>query len=237
MAGLPKSLWGEALRHSTWLKNRTSARALGGRTPWQALYGSPPDLSRLKHFGETVWVHDADGSELDPRAREGRWIGFDIESRGHRVYWPVNRTVSVKRNVYFGVAERLEGEQMDVPTSKTFSSEPQPTLSTEPPPSPLSPLPTSSSSSRAVSEEVQLDEPTLEPPVQTRAARTRKPSGAFRELQAGIGVASTRPSDPVIPKGISVPGSFGEEEEAVEMTGGVWSVEQGLPGGASIVRC
>lgn len=88
MASLPKSLWGEALRHSTWLKNRTSTRALGGKTPWEALYGSPPDLSRLKRFGEAVWVHDPDGSKLDPCAREGCWIGFDIESRGHWVYFP-----------------------------------------------------------------------------------------------------------------------------------------------------
>jgi transposase InsO family protein len=35
-SGLPQNMWGEALRHSTWLKNRTSTRALGGavwRTP------------------------------------------------------------------------------------------------------------------------------------------------------------------------------------------------------------
>ena len=80
MAALPANMWGEAQRHSTWLKTRTSTCELGGKTPWQALYGMPPDLSRLKHFSEAVWVHDPTGSKLDPRAREGRWIGFDTES-------------------------------------------------------------------------------------------------------------------------------------------------------------
>jgi len=47
---------------------------------------------------------------LDRRAREGRWISFDTESCGHRVYWPTNKSVGVERNVYFAAAERLEGE-------------------------------------------------------------------------------------------------------------------------------
>ena len=159
MANLPKMMWGEALRHSTWLKNRTSTRALGGITPWQTLYGTAPDLSHLKRFGEPVWVHDADGSKLDPRAREGRWIGFDIESRGHRVYWPGGKSVSVERNVYFSAAERLEGEQLDVPTSRIIPSEPLPAPQPVPatpstpvsqplPPSPVTPLSSSSSSTR-----------------------------------------------------------------------------------------
>ncbi len=59
----------------------------------------------------------------------------------------------------------------------------------------------------------------------------RKPSHIIKELQTGIGVASTHCSDPVIPRGISVPGSFneGKEVEAVDMVAGAWSVEAGLP--------
>ena len=95
-ASLPQNLWGEALRHATWLKNQMSTRALGGITPWQALYGSPPNLNGLKRFGKVVWVHDDDGSMLDPRAREGHWLGFNIESCGHRIYWPASKTVSVE---------------------------------------------------------------------------------------------------------------------------------------------
>jgi hypothetical protein len=53
-SGMPQNLWGEALRHSTWLKNRTSTWALGGKTPWQVVYGMPLNLMGLKRFGETV---------------------------------------------------------------------------------------------------------------------------------------------------------------------------------------
>jgi transposase InsO family protein len=243
MANLPQNMWGEALRHANWLKNHSSTRALGGITPWQALYGSPPNLSNLKRFGETVWVHNADGSKLDPRAREGRWLGFDVESRAHRIYWPTNRSVSVERNVYFAPAARLEGEQMDVPTSNSSESEPSPpAASTLPPvlpplpasapPSPPSPLSSlSSSSSRAVLEQLEPEpEPEPEPERRTRSTRLRKPSPWIRDLQSGAGVSSTRASDPLIPRGVTLPGGFEEDDvDFVDVASGAWSAEAGLP--------
>lgn len=137
-SGLPHSLWGEALRHSTWLKNRTSTRALGGKTPWQALYHAPPNLAGLKRFGETVWVHDPTGSKLDVRAWEGRWLGFDVESHAHRVYCPAKATVAVERNVYFGAAQQLEGEHIDVPSSSDFRELP---AASQPPAAPAQQAP------------------------------------------------------------------------------------------------
>jgi len=71
----------------------------------------------------------------------------------------------------------------------------------------------------------------LPEPQPVRSTRLHKPSRIVKELQTGIGAASTRRSDPVIPRGISVPGSFdeGEEVEVVDMVAGAWSVEAGLP--------
>ncbi|OJT06204.1 Retrovirus-related Pol polyprotein from transposon TNT 1-94, partial [Trametes pubescens] len=43
-AHLPRSLWGEAAMHATWLKNRTGTKALDGRTPFEVVTGSPPDM-------------------------------------------------------------------------------------------------------------------------------------------------------------------------------------------------
>ena len=87
-SGLPKVLWGEALRHATWLKNRTGTRALDGKTPFEALYGRPPDLSALRAWGCPVWVHDDSGPKLGTRAHEARWLGLNTDTRAHRVYWP-----------------------------------------------------------------------------------------------------------------------------------------------------
>ena len=238
MAGLPQSLWGEAIRQLTWLKNRTSMWALGSKMPWQALYRSPPNLSGLKHFGETVWVHNPTGSKLDLHACKGHWIGFNIESHGHHVYWPNNKLVSVECNVYFAAAEQLEGECMDVPTLQKSSKPlatplPAPMVSAPPPQhAPLSPASslsslTSCSLSQAVSAELQLNDPEPEP---VRPMCLRKLSQIVRELQAGIGVVSSHPLDPAVLKGVSVPGGFDEDNEgSVNLILGAWSVETGLP--------
>ena len=65
LSWLPKSLWGEALGHVTWLKNQTAMHTLDGKMPFEALYSRPPDLLALQTWGTTVWVHHADGSKLD----------------------------------------------------------------------------------------------------------------------------------------------------------------------------
>jgi hypothetical protein len=54
------------------------------------------------------------------------------------------------------------------------------------------------------------------------------PSRIVRELQSGVGVASTRRTDPVIPRGIAVPGSF-SEDEVDNIVGGAWTIEEGMP--------
>lgn len=50
-SGLPKFLWGEALMHSVYIKNRTWTRYLNKSTPYEVLYGSKPDLSNLHPWG------------------------------------------------------------------------------------------------------------------------------------------------------------------------------------------
>ena len=63
-------------------------------------------------------VHTDEGSKLDPRAREGRWLGFDTESHAHRVYYSSSCSVAVERNVYFGAAPQLEGESLVIPSTE-----------------------------------------------------------------------------------------------------------------------
>jgi len=100
-SGLPKFLWGEAVKHAVYLKNRTPTVALDERTPFEVFFGKKPNLEGLHEFSSKVWVHDATGSKLDGRSVVGRWVGFDETSSGHRIYWPGKRSVSVERSVKF----------------------------------------------------------------------------------------------------------------------------------------
>ncbi len=84
---------------------------LKGMSPYEALYGKKPDLSKLRRFGENVWVHNPNGSKLESRARKGRWLGFDEISSGHRIYWEDKRNVTVERSISFETRDAvLEGE-------------------------------------------------------------------------------------------------------------------------------
>jgi hypothetical protein len=145
-SSLPKTLWGEGLRHATWLKNRTATHVLDGKMPFEVLFGAPPDLSGLHLWGCPIWVHNAVGSKLDARACQGCWIGLDIDTWAHCVYWPGNGIVTVEQNIYFGLLAQLEGERMQVPSENGESTAtpttppmPEPPATPEPPTTPRTP--------------------------------------------------------------------------------------------------
>ena len=111
-SGLPASLWGEALKHMVWIRNRSPTKALDGMTPYEAVYGEKPMLKGTREWGSLCWV-TRKSSKIRDRAEEGRWIGFDDSSKGHRIYWPTRRTISVEHDVKFTPAPDpplLEGE-------------------------------------------------------------------------------------------------------------------------------
>jgi hypothetical protein len=97
---LPKFLWAEAVSHAVWLKNRSPMKALNGKTPLEAIGDGKPDLSSLHEFGATVYVR-VEAKKLDARGEEAKFVGYDKERKGYRVYWPLKRLVTVERNVKF----------------------------------------------------------------------------------------------------------------------------------------
>jgi len=99
-ARLPKFLWAEAVSHSVWLRNRATTSANpDGKTPLEMATGKTPVLTHLQEWGTPVWVKTLKAGKLEPRAAEGRFVGYDGESTGYRVYWPSKRSVSIERDV------------------------------------------------------------------------------------------------------------------------------------------
>jgi hypothetical protein len=112
-SGLPKRLWGEALHHVVWLKNRASTAAVASKTPHEVVTGTKLDLSKLLEWGCTVWVHTKSNSKLDGHTEKGRWIGYDEQSKGSRIYWLEKGSVTVERSITFVPVvevDDLEGE-------------------------------------------------------------------------------------------------------------------------------
>ena len=107
-SGLLKFLWGEAISHVVWLKNRTTTHALSeGKTPYEMLYKTKPDLSKIFDWGAPIWVHDATGDKLGACGVLGWWVGLDRDSGSHRVYWPGKHSITVERSVRHASQEVL----------------------------------------------------------------------------------------------------------------------------------
>lgn len=229
-SGLPKSLWGEALRQATWLKNRTATRALDSKTPFEALYGRPPDLSALRTWGTPVLVHNSGGSKLNVRAREARWLGLDVDAKAHRVFWPGMGNVTVERNVYFGTSAPLEGEEEESPGAGSEQAADPPTPTSSTPIDPIDPLDPLDPPSLAEIDDDDDDDDEPEqrkPPVPLRrSSRIRKPSRILRDLQSGAGVTSTRSASS---KTAPAPQIAEAPDEDKEEAGGVWAVSDGEP--------
>ena len=62
---LPGLLWGKAICHAIWLKNRTWTRVLPlGMMPFELLNGEPAVLDKVPVWGQLVWVHDMSSGKL-----------------------------------------------------------------------------------------------------------------------------------------------------------------------------
>jgi transposase InsO family protein len=70
---LPFGLWGEALMHTVYLKNRTWTRSLpNGATPFEMINGERPLFKDVPIWGSIMWVHDISSGKLGVRATEAR---------------------------------------------------------------------------------------------------------------------------------------------------------------------
>ncbi len=192
--------------------------SLDGKTPFKALYGQLPDLSAICTWGSPVLVHNANGSKLDVHACEAHWLGFNVNTRAHRVFWPGLGNMTVKQNVYFGTPAPLEGEgrTMQVAGSKQADAPPSPSTSPAPKESDMfshakTPTPMHTNES-----ELQA-----EPPAQPRcSAHLQKPSCIMHNIQSGEGIPVQH-----VP-GLQILGSLVKEAEEA---GGVWTITDGSP--------
>ena len=62
---------------------------------------SKPYLGGIQEFGTAAYVKDLKAWKLHTCAQQGRFVGYDSESRGFRIYWPTKRSIMVERNVVF----------------------------------------------------------------------------------------------------------------------------------------
>jgi hypothetical protein len=169
------------------------------------MHRTKPDLTDLPEWGARVFTLREDRGKLDARADEGRWVGYSDESKGHRVYWPGKRRVTVERNVTFDESvlvipsdTQTEGELTTQNSQGAARHDhlpaPRALLPPADPPAPrIDPL-----------EGFEAPDPPEEPP-QGRGHRARKPSAYIRDIADGAGSSTGRANAPMYPKGLPIP--------------------------------
>ena len=100
---VPNYLWGEGVRHSTYLINRVATKVLKTSTPYEALKGCKPSIEHLKVFDYIGYTKSdiPQLKKLDDRTRVLVHLGTEPGSKAYRLYDPMNRRLVVSRDVVF----------------------------------------------------------------------------------------------------------------------------------------
>lgn len=100
---VPNYLWGEAVRHATYIINRVATRVLASMTPYEALKGKRPNIEHLRVFGCIAYakVEIPYLKKLDDRSRKLVHLGTEPGSKAYRLFDPQTRKIVVSRDVVF----------------------------------------------------------------------------------------------------------------------------------------
>lgn len=100
---LPNFLWGEAIRHATYLINRMATRSLKECTPYEALRHKKPNIEHIRVFGciSFARIETPHLKKLDDRSRMLVHLGTEPGSKAYRLYDPTNQKIVVSRDVKF----------------------------------------------------------------------------------------------------------------------------------------
>jgi hypothetical protein len=88
---VPARLWDFCVKWSCDLRNKTASNRfiLDGRTPYEAVMGSTPDILSLATFNfyEPVWYIDQTAEFPQPKRKLGRWLGEAYDIGQAMCYW------------------------------------------------------------------------------------------------------------------------------------------------------
>ena len=115
---VPNYLWGEAVRHATYLINRVPIRTLSNQTPYECIREKKPSVSHIKVFGCMAYAKKDAGQlrKLDDRSEAAVHLGIEPGSKAYRLYNPTSKRNIVSRDVVFDEKARWnwkgEGKQV-----------------------------------------------------------------------------------------------------------------------------
>ena len=112
---VPSYLWGEAVRHSTYLIHRVATRTLRLQTPYECYKKKKPNVGHLRVFGCVCYAKNEAPhlKKLDDRSKELVHLGIEPGSKAYRLYDPTNRRVVVSRDVIFAESKQWKWNEKE----------------------------------------------------------------------------------------------------------------------------
>jgi hypothetical protein len=194
--------------------------------PYELVHASKSDLSDLPEWGAKLFVLKEDHGKLESKSDEGKWVGYSNESKGHRVYWPGKRRITIEHNVTFDaqiLVTPTDALTEGVPT--TQGSQHVSGLQGQPPPPP-EPAPATDPAGIDPLEGFEDAVPPADT-LQGRGHRTRKPSAYVWGIAEGVGSSTGHPNAPVYPQGLPMPTHSSALVALTELEEGISSAGRG----------
>jgi hypothetical protein len=100
-SNLPKQFWCYAVLHATYIINRTATPVLKGKSPYEMIFNTLPDLNTLKVFGSLAYAStlQANRTKLSSRGRKCVYLGHKQGVKGTVLYDLQTKEIFISRNV------------------------------------------------------------------------------------------------------------------------------------------
>ncbi|KAF7768485.1 hypothetical protein Agabi119p4_7728 [Agaricus bisporus var. burnettii] len=125
---LPGCFWGECISSMVHVWNMLPTASLSGTTPFQAFYKRKPDVSHLRVWGCTAYVHvqrDKRNS-LQPHYEKCVFIGYPAGYKGWKFYNPVTKQTVISERADFDERYFLGTSKAQLDAVPSFACLPEP---------------------------------------------------------------------------------------------------------------
>ena len=87
------TLWEDATNTSAYVQNISPHQVFMNKTPEEAFTGVNLDVSHLRIFGFSVYIHIPKEkiSKLEPSGKKKTFVGYNETSKAYRIYIPIKR--------------------------------------------------------------------------------------------------------------------------------------------------
>ena len=87
------TLWANATSTPVYVQNRSPHQVFSNKTLEEAFTGVNPDVSHLRIFGCSVYIHvpKEKRSKLEPSGKKETFVRYSETSKAYRIYIPIKR--------------------------------------------------------------------------------------------------------------------------------------------------